>query len=68
MFPNGRKNASGHYVSIFLMSQASVNVKIEYELFVVSQLEQKWESYGLSFSIVPIHIFCVYFICGPYTC
>ncbi|KAG5381481.1 hypothetical protein IGI04_032951 [Brassica rapa subsp. trilocularis] len=46
VFPNGRKNASGHYVSIFLMSQSSVNVKIEYELFVVSQLEQKWESSG----------------------
>nr|VDD27719.1 unnamed protein product [Brassica oleracea] len=54
VFPNGRKNASGHYVSIFLMSQASVNVKIEYELFVVSQLEQKWESYGhREFGIYP---------------
>ncbi|KAJ0265159.1 Uncharacterized protein HA466_0015010 [Hirschfeldia incana] len=47
VYPNGtsRTIPNGH-VSIFLWSQDSVNVKIEYELFVVSQLEQIWESSG----------------------
>ncbi|KAG2331137.1 hypothetical protein Bca4012_019448 [Brassica carinata] len=45
VYPNGAKNASGH-VSIFLKSQAPVNVKIEYEVFVVSQLKKIWESSG----------------------
>lgn len=62
MYPNGsnRMKARGH-VSIFLTNQASVNVKIEYEVFVVSQLEQIWESSGLSFSLV-IYVYIYIYI------
>ncbi|KAF8107161.1 hypothetical protein N665_0126s0077 [Sinapis alba] len=46
VYPNGYTNANGH-VSIYLMSEAPVNERIEYEVFVVSQLQRKWESnYG----------------------
>ncbi|CAH8335144.1 unnamed protein product [Eruca vesicaria subsp. sativa] len=44
VYPNGR-NEKG-FVSILLKSQASVNEKIEFEIFIVSQLERNWKSHG----------------------
>ncbi|CAH2069297.1 unnamed protein product [Thlaspi arvense] len=44
VYPNG-KNDNG-YVSIFLVNQVSVNAKLQFHLFVISQLRQTWQSSG----------------------
>ncbi|CAH2069227.1 unnamed protein product, partial [Thlaspi arvense] len=41
VYPKGSKNANG-YVSIYLQNQDPIHHELEYQVYVVSQLEAKW--------------------------
>ncbi|ESQ37677.1 hypothetical protein EUTSA_v10028853mg [Eutrema salsugineum] len=45
VYPNGNKNGNGH-VSIFLENQASIDVKIDFEVFVICQRRPFWHTSG----------------------